>query len=212
MFTGIIREMGSVRSVRRIPGGLRPRISAGSILEDIKTGDSVSLDGVCQTVVAVGEDSFEVEVLPETLRRTTLGGLRPGRRINLELPVGLNDRFGGHLITGHVDGLGTIRARRAGAGDAVLEIGVPAGIMTRLVERGSVAVDGISLTVVSLFQDAFAVALIPFTLRSTTLADKGVGERVNVETDLIVKAVQRWLDPSLKESRLTEERLRQLGF
>ena len=90
MFTGIIKEMGTVRSARRIPGGLRPRISAGSILEGLRPGDSVSLDGVCQTVVAVAEGSFEVEVLPETLRRTTLGGLRPGRRINLELPVGLD--------------------------------------------------------------------------------------------------------------------------
>ena len=212
MFTGIVREIGTVRSVRRIPGGLRPRISAGPILEDMKTGDSISLDGVCQTVVAVDEGGFEVEVLPETMGRTTLKSLQPGRRVNLEPAVGLDDRFGGHLITGHVDGLGTIHDRRPRTGDTILRIAAPAGIMARLVERGSVAVDGISLTVVSLLAEAFTVALIPHTLQTTTLAAKRVGERVNVETDLIIKAVQRWLDPALKKGGLTEARLRELGF
>jgi len=212
MFTGIIQETGTVRSVRRIPGGFRLTVAAGRILEGMKTGDSIALDGVCQTVVALAGGSFQVEVLPETLQRTTLGSLRPGRRINLEPPVGLDDRFGGHLITGHVDGLGTIRARRSRTGDTILRIGAPPGILAQLVERGSVAVDGISLTVISLFQDAFAVALIPHTLQSTTLAAKRVGDRVNLETDLIVKAVQRWMDPALKRGGLTEERLKELGF
>ena len=212
MFTGIITEVGTVRSVRRIPGGLRPRIAAGKVLEDLRTGDSIALDGVCQTVVAVEEGGFEVEVLPETLKRTTLVGLRPGRRINLEPAVGLNDRFGGHLITGHVDGLGTIRARQSRAGDAVLRIAAPGGIMAQLVERGSVAVDGISLTVVSLLPGAFTVALIPHTLQATTLAAKRAGDRVNLETDLIVKAVHRWLGPTLGGGRMTEERLTDLGF
>jgi riboflavin synthase len=212
MFTGIITEMGTVRSVRRIPGGLRLTVSADRTLEGMKTGDSIALDGVCQTVVAVDRDGFTVEVLPETLKRTTLGGLRPGRRINLEPAVGLDDRFGGHLITGHVDGLGTIRARRPRTGDTLLRIAAPDGIMTRMVERGSVAVDGISLTVVSLLREAFTVALIPHTLQATTLVRKRVGQRVNLESDLIVKAVQRLLDPALGRGRLTEKRLRELGF
>jgi riboflavin synthase len=212
MFTGIITEVGTVRSIRRIPGGLRPWIATGKVLEDLRTGDSIALDGVCQTVVAVEEGGFEVEVLPETLKRTTLGSLRSGRRINLETAVGLNDRFGGHLITGHVDGLGTIRARRPRTGDTVLRIAASGGIMDQVVERGSVAVDGISLTVVSLLAGAFTVALIPHTLQATTLAAKRTGDRVNLETDLIVKAVQRWLDPALGEGRMTEKRLTELGF
>jgi riboflavin synthase len=212
MFTGIIREMGAVRSVRRIPGGLRLEIAAEEILKDLKAGDSVALDGVCQTVVALRKGAFQVEVLPETLRRTTLGALRPGRRINLEPAVGLNDRFGGHLITGHVDGLGTIRARRPRTGDITLRIEAPAGIMAQLVERGSVAVDGTSLTVVSLRDGIFTVSLIPYTLQATALAAKRIGDRVNLETDLIVKAVQRWLDPALKTTGLTEKRLMELGF
>jgi len=212
MFTGIVREIGTVRSVRRIPGGLRPWIAAGKVLKDIRAGDSIALDGVCQTVVAIEQDGFEVEVLPETLQRTTLGSLRPGRRVNLEPSVGLDDRFGGHLITGHVDGLGIISARRPRAGDTILRIAAPTGMMVQMVERGSVAVDGISLTVVSLFPEAFTVALIPHTLRATALADKRVGQPVNVETDLIVKAVQRWLDPTLGKGRLTEKRLTELGF
>jgi riboflavin synthase len=212
MFTGIVRELGTVRSVRRIPGGLRPRIAAETVLKGMRTGDSIALDGVCQTVVAVGEDDFQVEVLPETLKRTTLGNLRPGRRINLEPAVGPDDRFGGHLITGHVDGLGTVRDRRPRTGDTVLRIGAPAPIMAQLVERGSVAVDGISLTVVTLFDQAFTVALIPHTLQTTTLTGKRTGDRVNLETDLIVKAVQRWLDPALRKGGLTGKRLAELGF
>ena len=212
MFTGIVREIGTVRSVRRIPGGLRPGIAAGPILKGMKTGDSIALDGVCQTVVALDRGGFEVEVLPETLKRTTLGGLQQGQRINLEPAVGLDDRFGGHLITGHVDAVGTIRARRARTGDTILKIAAPSVIMPQLVERGSVAVDGISLTVVSLLDDAFTVTLIPHTVQATTLAAKRVGDRVNLETDLIIKAVQRWLDPARGKGRLTEERLKQLGF
>jgi riboflavin synthase len=202
MFTGIVREVGTVRSVQRIPGGLRLGIAAGQILKGMKTGDSIALEGVCQTVVARDEDGFMVEVLPETLRRTTLGDLRPGQRINLEPSVGLGDRFG----------LGTVRARRTRASDTILRIAASPGILVQLVERGSVAVDGISLTVVSLLDDAFTVALIPHTLQVTTLAEKKVGDRVNLEADLIIKAVQRWLDPALGENRLTEERLRELGF
>ena len=133
--------------------------------------------------------------------------LPPGRRINLEPAVGLDDRFGGHLITGHVDGLGTIRARRPRTGDTLLWIAAPAGIMTRMVERGSVAVDGISLTVVSLLREAFTVALIPHTLQATALARKRIGQRVNLESDLIVKAVQRWLDPALSRGRSCIENL-----
>jgi riboflavin synthase len=212
MFTGIIRETGTVQSVKRIPGGLRLTITAGRILEGMRPGDSIALDGVCQTIIALSDEALSVEVLPETLGRTTLGTMRPGARVNLEPAMGPGDRFGGHLITGHVDGLGNIRARRPRAGDTILRIGAPAGIMAQLVERGSVAVDGMSLTVVSLSNDAFTVAIIPHTLRTTTLAGKRVGDAVNLETDLIVKAVQRWLDPALSRGRLTEERLRELGF
>jgi len=212
MFTGIVVETGVVRAVQRIRGGLSLTVAAERIPRGLKPGDSIAIDGVCQTVVALGDDAFSVEVLPETLGRTTLGSMRRGDRVNLELAVGPDDRFGGHLITGHVDGLGIIRARRPRTGDTILRIDAPAGILTQLVERGSVAVDGISLTVVSLSGSTFTVALIPHTLRTTTLAGRKVGDRVNLETDLIVKAVHRWLDPGRSRGELTEDRLRQLGF
>jgi riboflavin synthase len=217
MFTGIVKDIGTVRSIQHIPGGLRLTITVGRMWAGMNPGDSIALNGVCQTVVALGKGTFSVEVLPETLKRTTLGRSRPGERINLEPAVGPSDRFGGHLVSGHVDAVGTVRGRHRRTGDTVLLIGAPAVIMTQLLERGSVAVDGVSLTVVSLHEDAFTVALIPHTLRTTTLADRKVGDAINLETDLIVKAVQRLLDPHFFEhlsgkGKLTEERLRQLGF
>jgi len=212
MFTGIVVETGVVRAVQRIRGGLGLTVAAERALRGLQTGDSIAIDGVCQTVVALGDDIFSVQVLPETLGRTTLGRRRRGDRVNLELAVAPDDRFGGHLITGHVDGLGIVRARRPRTGDTILKIGAPAGIMAQLVERGSVAVDGVSLTVVSLSGSTFTVALIPHTLQNTTLAGIKVGDRVNLETDLIVKAVHRWLDRARSSGELTKDRLRQLGF
>jgi riboflavin synthase len=212
MFTGIVKDLGTIGLVERIPGGLGLRITAGKILERLHPGDSIAVNGVCQTVVDIGSGFFSVEALQETLRRTTLSRLRTGDRVNLEPSVGPEDLFGGHLVAGHVDGLGVIRARRRRAGDVLLQIGAPAGIIAQVVERGSVAVDGVSLTVTAVRGDAFTVALIPYTLRETTLGNRKANDPVNLETDVIVKVVQRLLGPILGNKDLTEERLQELGF
>jgi riboflavin synthase len=212
MFTGIVRERGGIEKVTPIAGGIRLEISAAESLAGLRAGDSVAVNGVCQTVVALGKGSFSVEVLEETLRRTTMGDLRAGGTVNLEPSLRPEDSLGGHLVSGHVDGVGRIRSRVMRTGDILFEIGADGRILAQIVERGSVAVDGVSLTVVAVGPDGFSVTLIPHTLQKTTLDAKRAGARVNLETDMIVKAVQRLLDRSQHDGGLTQERLRELGF
>jgi riboflavin synthase len=212
MFTGIARERGTVRSVETIRGGLRLTIDAQESLRGLKLGDSIAVSGVCQTVVALGRSSFSVEALEETIRRSTIGNLRSGDMVNLEPALGPEGFLGGHLVSGHVDGVGHIQSRRQRAGDTLLQIRTGPHILAQVFERGSVAVDGISLTVTAVSGDGFSVALIPHTLENTTLAMKRAQDAVNLETDMIVKAVQRLLHPYLQTRGLTEERLRELGF
>ena len=212
MFTGIVREVGEIVAVERIPGGLRLKLRARKSLEGMKLGDSIAINGACQTVMAVEQDSFSVEALHETLRRTTMGGWKPGHLVNLENPLSPHDLMGGHLVTGHVDGVGVIRAKVRRAGDMVLRIQAPQELMVQLFERGSVALDGVSLTVVAVQGDQFGVTLIPYTQRETTLGSKEVGDGMNLETDMIVKAAQRLLGSNLKNGGLTRERLKELEF
>ena len=212
MFTGIVREMGKIMAVERIPGGVRLKIQAQKSLPGMRVGDSMALNGACQTVVAVDQISFCVEALEETLRRTTIDRWKVGHLVNLESPVGLNDLLGGHLVTGHVDGVGLIRARVRRAGDLLFHIQPPGELLAQIFERGSVAVDGVSLTVVGVWGDRFSVTLIPHTQKETTLGWRRIGDGVNLETDMIAKALQRLLDPYLMDRGLTRERLEKLGF
>jgi riboflavin synthase len=184
MFTGIVEELGSVVAVE--PD--RVRLAATTVLEDAGIGDSIAVDGCCLTVVAVGDGTWDADVSPETLKRTTLGDLQPGARVNLERPVRAQDRLGGHIVQGHVDGVGEVV-------DPALDLRVriPRELMRYVVEKGSVAVDGVSLTVVDVLDDGFTVALIPHTAAVTTLGLKGPGERVNIEVDVTVKYVERLL-------------------
>jgi riboflavin synthase len=156
--------------------------------------------------------SFCVEALEETLRRTTIGRWKVGDLVNLESPLGFNDLLGGHLVTGHVDGVGLIRARVRRAGDLLFHIQPPGELLAHIFERASVAVDGVSLTVVGVWGDRFSVGLIPHTQKKTTLGGLEVGDGVNLETDMIAKALQRLLDPYLMNRGLTKERLERLGF
>jgi riboflavin synthase len=212
MFTGIAREMGKIVAVERIPGGVRLKLRARKSLEGLKLGDSIAINGACQTVMAMEQDSFSVEALHETLRRTTMNGWKPGDLVNLENPLSLHDPMGGHLVTGHVDGVGVIRAKVRRAGDMVLRIQAPQELMEQVFERGSVALDGVSLTVVAVQGNQFSVTLIPYTQRQTTLGSKEVGDGMNLETDMIVKAVQRLLGSKGKNRGLTRERLEELEF
>jgi riboflavin synthase len=192
MFTGIVEELGHVIGL----DGDRLRIGARTVLEGARIGDSTSVNGVCLTVVALGDGWWEADVTEETLDRSNLGELRPADAVNLERPVRLEDRLGGHLVQGHVDGVGTIVDP---APD--LRVSVPADLLRYIVEKGSITVDGISLTVVEPTHDGFTVAVIPHTAAVTTLGHKVTGARVNLEVDVIAKYVERLLDAHAPAAR-----------
>lgn len=188
MFTGIVEEMGSVRSIDTGDGGARLVISAATVLDDARVGDSIAVNGCCLTVVELGPGWWAADAVRETLSRTDLGSLVPGDPVNLERPVVAGGRLGGHIVQGHVDGVGTVV-------QAAPDLRVQASpeIMPYLVEKGSVTVDGISLTVVSVIDDSFTVAVIPHTMEVTTLGRRKAGDLVNLEVDLIAKYTERLL-------------------
>ncbi len=191
MFTGIIESVGTVRALVRQPSGARLTVAATTIAESARLGDSLAVDGACLTVAALAGDAVVCDLSAETLSRTTLGALRVGARVNLERPLRLGDRVGGHLVSGHVDALGHLVSRVPEGEGAVYRIRFPETLAPFLVPKGSVAVDGISLTVAALAGSHFDVAVIPYTLRATTLAEKRVGAPLNLEADLIGKYVAR---------------------
>ncbi|HEX9154135.1 MAG TPA: riboflavin synthase [Nitrospira sp.] len=193
MFTGIVEEMGAVTSLDRTLAGTRMTILASTVMGDLKIGDSVSVNGTCLTVVTKGEHGFVVEVSPETLSVTTMGQLTPGAPVNLERAMKLNERIGGHLVAGHVDGVGTIRSRHQEGNAIFFTIEAPSEILRYCVVKGSITVDGISLTINEVADHSFSVAIIPHTAKVTTLGLKQVNDTVNLESDLIGKYVERLL-------------------
>ena len=188
MFTGIVEELGRVAAVTSTPGGARLRITAKTVLHDAALGDSTAVNGCCLTVVALGDDWWEADVSEESLRRTSLGALTEGDPVNLERPVRLADRLGGHLVQGHVDAVGEIV-------DPVpdLRVRMPRELLRYVVEKGSITVDGVSLTVVDPLEDGFTVAVIPHTSEVTTLGTRAPGDLVNLEVDVIAKYTERLL-------------------
>ncbi len=193
MFTGIVEEMGAVISMEQTLHGTRLTILASAVLGDLKVGDSISINGTCLTVVTKGEQSFVVEVSPETLSVTTLGRLSGGAPVNLERAMKLNERIGGHLVAGHVDGVGAIRSRHQEGNAIIFAIEAPHEVLRFCVHKGSVTVDGISLTINDVTDRTFSVAVIPHTAAVTTLGLKQVDDPVNLESDLIGKFVERLL-------------------
>jgi riboflavin synthase len=188
LFTGIIQQRGKIVDP---PGaGSRLRVSA-DMLGGLPLGASVAVNGACLTVVETTGDTASFDVVPETLERTTLGSIEAGDEVNLELPMAAEGRFDGHMVQGHVDGLGEVVSLRKDGGEVVLTIGAPEPLIEQIVEKGSIAVDGVSLTVTRVGQYRFDVALIPHTLELTTLGSLRPGDRVNLETDMIAKYVQR---------------------
>lgn len=194
MFTGIIEAIGTVRAFTRKPGGASAHIRAATLVEGLRVGDSIAVDGACLTVTALQGDGFTCDLSTETLERTTLGALRTGSRVNLERPLRLGDRLGGHLVSGHVDGVGEVTGRTSQGEGEFWRFRFPQDLAPLLVMKGSIAVDGISLTIAELSRDTFGVALIPHTLRHTTLVDKHTGDPINLETDLLGKHVARLLN------------------
>jgi riboflavin synthase len=193
MFTGIVEEMGVVQAVDRTLAGTRLRILAAKVLDDLPIGASVSINGACFTVVDLTDRGFAVEVSPETLSVTTLGGLTAGAPVNLERAMRVNQRLGGHLVAGHVDGVGAIRTRQQDGNAVVLTIEAPKEVLRYCVHKGSIAVDGISMTINEVTDRAFAISVIPHTAKETTLGLKQPGDAVNLEVDLIGKYVERLL-------------------
>ncbi len=193
MFTGLIEGLGTISSVRSSGQGRRLVVSADFALENTRIGDSIAVSGACLTAVAVSGKRFEVDVSPETLRTTTLGSAKIGERVNLERSLRLSDRIGGHLVAGHVDGTGVIRDRRTAGNATVVAIEIPQSLSRYLIQKGSVAVDGISLTVNECDDAGFSVTIIPHTGQVTTIGFKKMGDRVNIETDMIGKYVEKFL-------------------
>ncbi len=194
MFTGIVEEIGTIQRVQTRADVLAVTIHARRVVEDLPQGGSIAVSGCCLTAVSLAPDGFACELTRETLRCTAFDGrLRPGARVNLERPMRASGRFDGHIVQGHVDGLGEVQELRRAGDSAELSIAAPPGLERYLVEKGSVAVEGVSLTVARLAPRVFSIALIPYTLSQTNLQDLRPGDRVNLEVDVIAKYVERLL-------------------
>ena len=196
MFTGIIEELGKIAGIKKGTKSAVLGVDSAIVVGDVKLGDSISVNGVCLTVVGFTKSSFSAEVMAETLRRSNLGGLKAGGKVNLERALRPTDRMGGHFVSGHIDGVGTIKSVVKEDIADVFTIAAPPEVLKYVIEKGSIAVDGISLTVVDMTEDAFRVSLIPHTSANTTLGFKKAGDTVNLESDLIAKYIERLLKKS----------------
>jgi riboflavin synthase len=194
MFTGIIEELGSLTGIDDLGDAARLSVYGPQVVKDARHGDSIAVNGVCLTVVATDGDTFTADVMRETLDRSALGALAEGDPVNLERAATLSTRLGGHLVQGHVDGVGTVTGRSPAEHWDVVTITLPPGLSRYVVEKGSITVDGISLTVAAIDGDEFSVSLIPTTLELTTLGRKAVGAPVNLEVDVIAKYVEKLLE------------------
>lgn len=215
MFTGIVEEVGTVREIRKGQTSSFIEIQAKTVLSDVHLGDSIAVNGVCLTVTEFSADSFRADVMNETLNRSSLGSLRSGSHVNLERAMPANGRFGGHIVSGHIDGTGVITDIRRDGISVWYTIGTTAAIMRYIVEKGSVAIDGISLTVAKVTDSSFSVSIIPHTAEQTVLSYKKTGDTVNLENDIIGKYVEKLMNPqnSPKEPNgITMEFLAKNGF
>ncbi len=216
MFTGLVEELGKVKNMVRTSRSVRLTINANKVVSDVKIGDSIAVNGTCLTVVAHGDDWFTADVMPETVDRTVLSRLKTGDKVNLERTLRVGDRFGGHIVSGHIDGVGTISGKNTNDIAVIVRITAEPQVMRYIVEKGSIAIDGTSLTVVAVGSDWFTVSLIPHTAGLTTVGLKAVGELVNLEADVIGKYVERLMGLSGQQleskENMNAEFLRLHGF
>lgn len=212
MFTGLVEEIGVIRKRTSLRGGLRFEVEASKVLEDLKVGDSISVNGACQTVEETSGERFSFFSIPETLERTNLRSLGLGQKVNLERPLKPSDRLGGHLVSGHVDCVGGIVKRKEQKGNVTFEVAYPREYDRYLVPKGSIAVEGISLTVVETGSGRFSVAVIPHTLKNTNLGERRAGDEVNLEFDQIAKYIDKQSQNSPAQAKLTRDFLEQAGW
>jgi len=213
MFTGIVEELGTVEVLQPQPAGARLKVRASTVMADMAAGASIAVNGVCLTAVDPRPDSFSADMAPETLRRSNLGALRPGSRVNLERPLSPTGRLSGHIVQGHVDGTGEFLSFESlGAENWWLRIRVPAELDPFLVFKGSIAIDGISLTIAALEADVLSVTIIPHTYRNTTLGSYRAGARLNLECDILAKHVEKLLRKLDLKQPLTVDQLRENGY
>ena len=212
MFTGIVEEIGTVERITHGAHSAVLAIRASKVLEGTVIGDSIAVNGVCLTVTAMSQGTFSADVMHETLNRSSLAALRSGSHVNLERAMQMNGRFGGHIVSGHIDGVGKITAIRRDDNAVWFTIEAPQTLRRYIVEKGSIAIDGISLTVAAADAHTFAVSVIPHTLRVTALGARNVGSGVNLETDIIGKYVESLLRPDSAKSNITREFLARNGF
>lgn len=199
MFTGLVAELGTVQRLARQGNSYHLTVGAKKVLENLKIGDSVAVNGACLTVVRMDDSGFTADVMPETVRLTNIGSLQPGSRVNLERTLRLCDGLDGHIVSGHVEGLGTIYEQRPEGIAVVVTISTPPELLKYIIKKGSIAIDGISLTVTEVTDTSFSVSLIPHTAKETTLGLKKVGDSVNLETDILGKYVERMLTWNQKQ-------------
>ena len=211
MFTGIIEEIGTIRRIEHGAKGARLTIQAKTVLEDTRIGDSIATNGVCLTVVSMTGDSFSADVMAESLRRSSLGTLQGGSPVNLERAMAANGRFGGHIVSGHIDGTGTIASQKREDNAVWVKIKTPAPLLRYIVEKGSIAIDGVSLTVAAVTDTDFSVSIIPHTGAQTILLGKKPGDPVNLECDVIGKYVEKLTAPH-KTGGISTNFLAENGF
>lgn len=211
MFTGIIEEIGHIRTIKRGARSAVLEIAAHTITDDLKIGDSVAVNGVCLTATHVSPQSFTADAMPETLSRSNLGALKPGSPVNLERAMQLGNRLGGHIVSGHIDSLATITDIHRDDNALWIMLAAPTDLQRYIIEKGSVALDGVSLTVADVESCGFAVSLIPHTTANTTFATRRVGDKINLECDIIGKFVEQ-LMPGAKDTGITADFLTRCGF
>lgn len=212
MFTGIIEEVGSIRHIRMGSASCVITVAASKVLADVHIGDSIAVNGTCLTVCRFDGGSFSADVMPETMRRTNLGTLAPGSAVNLERAMAANGRFGGHIVSGHIDGTGTVSSLRREDNAVWVTIAAGAPLLRYIVEKGSIAIDGISLTVAKVSPQDFAVSVIPHTGEETTLLHRKPGDIVNLECDVIAKYVEKLLGKGTAKGGISPQFLAEHGF
>ncbi|MCZ4693222.1 riboflavin synthase [Ancylomarina euxinus] len=215
MFTGLVEEIGYIKAMKKGSNSIRLMVAANKIMDDVKLGDSIATNGICLTVVDFDSKSFSADVMPETMNRSSFHKQKEGSRVNLERALRVGDRMGGHMVSGHIDGVGEIISQTKDDNAIWVSISAPKNILKYVIEKGSIAIDGISLTVAYVDENQFKVSIIPLTQDDTTLISKKIGSQVNLECDMTAKYIEKFMfhkDDEKKESNISMDFLKENGF